>query len=191
MLKQSFTNHAHRGSIRSMAASSKYLASGGIDEVIHLCNIKQRKETGTLNAHTGTITALEFMRNTHLFSASEDGNICIWNTRGWQCEKTLRGHKDAVTCISLHSSGKLLISVSKDKTLRTWNLIKGRCAYIVNLKEIAHQVLWSPSCLYFALVFDHRIDVYDIGTGGVVHSLDKSLFDKRINKIIFIDVSTI
>src|SRR5699024_6699597 len=99
---------AHCGSVRSIAASSKYLASGSVDEVIHLINIKHRIETGTLISHSGTITALEFLRSAYLFSASEDGQICIWNTRNWQKEKTLRGHKDAITSFSLHSSGKLL-----------------------------------------------------------------------------------
>ena len=190
-LHQSFTSHAHCGSIRCIVGSSKYLASGSIDEVIHVINMKHRVDTGTLISHTGTITALEFLRSAYLFSASEDGNICIWNTKKqWECEKILRGHQEAVTSMSIHSSGKLMISVSKDKTLRTWNLIKGRCAYILNLKSVAHQVLWSPSCIYFAIVFDYRIDVYNLATGGILCSIEKSVLnDRRINKILFIDVS--
>lgn len=188
-MTQSFTNHAHCGSIRSVASSSKYLVSGSIDEVIHIISMKHRIESGTLVSHTGTITALEFLRSAFLFSASEDGNIGIWNTRKWECDKILRGHKDAVNSLSIHSSGKLLISVSKDKTLRTWNLVKGRCAYIVNLKDVSHQVLWSPSGVYFAVVFNDRIDMYDITTGGIFHSIEKAIFDKRINKVLFINVS--
>ena len=184
---QSFTNHAHCGSIRSIASSNKHLASGSTDEVIYLINIKRRIETGSLNSHSGTITDLKFLRS-YLFSSSEDGNICIWNTSNWNCEKILRGHKGPATSIDVHSSGKLLISVSKDKTLRTWNLIKGRCAYIINLKDSAHQVLWSPTCIYFALVFENRIDVYDLSTGAIRMTIDKTYFDKRINKILFVDV---
>lgn len=30
--------------------------------------------------------------------------------------------------------GKLLLSVSRDKTLYTWNLVKGRPAFITNIK---------------------------------------------------------
>lgn len=188
-LKQSFTNHAHCGSIRSIAATNKYFVSGSIDESIHIINIKHRVDAGTLISHRGTITALEFLRSAYLFSASDDGNICIWNTKKkWECEKILRGHKDSVSSLSIHSSGKLLLSVSKDKTLRTWNLIKGRCAYIVNLKNVANQVIWSPSCIYFGVVFDNQIDIYDIASGSVLHSISKSTFDnKRFNKIIFLD----
>ena len=79
---------------------------------------------------------MEFHGNSHLFSSSDNGTICVWDTRNWECEKTLKGHKDAVHCISVHPLGKMLLSVSKDKTLRTWNLIKGRCAYVTNLKSV-------------------------------------------------------
>lgn len=187
-LEQSFTNHAHCGSIRGVASNNKYLASGGTDEVVHLINMKHRIDTGSLISHTGTITALEFLRSAYLFSASDDGNICIWNTKGWKLEKILAGHKGPVTSLSVHSSGKLLLSVSKDKTLRTWNLVKGRCSYIINLKDACNQVLWSPSCTHFAAVFENRLDVYDLSTGGVYRSVQFESI-KRIFKVLFLNVS--
>lgn len=161
--------------------------------MIHIISMKHRIDAGSLLSHSGTVTALEFLRSAYLFSASEDGNICIWNSRkSWECEKVLRGHKDAVTSLSIHASGKLLLSVSKDRTLRTWNLVKGRCAYIINLKaDDAQQVLWSTSGIYFAVIFEHRIDVYDVGTGGVLDSFEaKDVSEnKRINKVLFANVS--
>jgi len=38
----------------------------------------------------------------------------------------------AVSFLAVHPSGKLALSVGKDKTLRTWNLVKGRPAYTTN-----------------------------------------------------------
>lgn len=38
-----------------------------------------------------------------------------------------------VTCLAVHPSGKMALSVGKDHTLRTWNLVKGRPAYTTNL----------------------------------------------------------
>jgi len=40
-----------------------------------------------------------------------------------------------VYAISIHPSGKLALSVGKDKTMRTWNLITGKQAYVTNVKE--------------------------------------------------------
>ncbi|OTF80531.1 p21-activated protein kinase-interacting protein 1-like protein, partial [Euroglyphus maynei] len=191
VLEQSFTNHGHNGSVRCLAVSNKYVASGSIDERIDLINIRHRCETGSLISHSGTIQALGFLRTSYLFSASDDGTIAIWSAgKAWNLEKVLRGHKDAVTAINVHPSGKLLLSISKDLTLRTWNLIKGRCAYIVNLKEVGHQVLWSPSCLYFAIIFDTHIDVYDISNGSIIFHIsqqDIGLANKRLNKIVYLD----
>ncbi|RWS24577.1 p21-activated protein kinase-interacting protein 1-like protein, partial [Leptotrombidium deliense] len=170
-LEQSFTNHAHTGSVRSVACAPKLLASGSTDENIRIFSMSKRVDVGTLVEQQGTINCLQFFEDSHLFSCSEDSTICIWDVHNWECMKTLRGHKAGVNCISVHPSGKLLLSVSKDKTLRTWNLIKGRCAYITNLKAIASIVVWSPSGSLFAVLFDKRVDVYDISVGDVIHSI--------------------
>ncbi|POI23392.1 hypothetical protein CIB84_012859 [Bambusicola thoracicus] len=83
----------------------------------------------------GTITCLEFYGTAHLLSGAEDGLICIWNTKRWECLKSIKAHKGHVTSLSIHPSGKLALSVGTDKTLRTWNLVEGRSAFIKNLKQ--------------------------------------------------------
>ena len=185
-LDQSFTNHAHTSSIRCLSSCGKFIASGGVDEAVRIFNMKKRKDVGTLVQHDGTITNVEFYENNHLFTSSEDSSICIWNTKSWECEKTLKGHRDAVNSISVHPSGKLLLSVSKDKTLTTWNLIKGRCAYVTNLKSISHLVVWSKKGTHFAVAIDKRVDIYDISVAGIVYAID---FGHRVNCFAFLNVN--
>lgn len=43
---------------------------------------------------------------------------------------------EGVTFIAVHPSGKLALSLGKDLTLRTWNLVKGRPAYTTNLSRL-------------------------------------------------------
>ena len=43
--------------------------------------------------------------------------------------KAMSGHKDLVSDIRPHPSGKLALSVSRDKQMRLWDLNKGSCAY--------------------------------------------------------------
>lgn len=182
-LEQSFTNHSHCGSVRSVASRDRYLASGSSDETIKLFNMKTRCEIGGIVQHEGTVNCLQFFDNHHLFSASEDGSICIWKTGGWNCLKTLIGHKGGVNSLSIHPSGKLALSVSKDKSLKTWNLVKGRAAYTTNIKAVGDCVQWSPKGSLYAVVIGSIVNVYNLQTAAVVHTID---FGHRINAVEFV-----
>ena len=53
--------------------------------------------------------------------------------------------KSGVLDIAIHPSGKLALSIGKDRKLVTWNLIKGRSAYVTNIKDVPNFVKWSPT----------------------------------------------
>lgn len=46
---------------------------------------------------------------------------------------------------SIHPSGRMALSVSRDRTLRLWNLLEGRCAYIKRLQGEGELVRWSST----------------------------------------------
>lgn len=133
----------------------------------------------------GTITCLTDFDGSHLFSGCEDGTICIWKKGSWLCEKTLKAHTGGVIDVSVHPSGKLALSVGKDKALKTWNLVKGRCGYVTNLKAVADAVRWSPDGDYYAVSVSNRVDVYSIQSAKVVYSI---AVGKRISCLAFANV---
>lgn len=182
-LSQSFADHSHTGSVRQIAISGKFLVSGASDEILRIFNLHSRTEVGLIMEHQGTITDLAFHGSRYLFSASQDGNICIFNRAKWECEKTLKAHAGGVTGLAIHPTGKLALSVGKDKSLRTWNLIKGRRAFITNLKTVADSVHWSPAGTHYLVVKGSNVDVYEVSSGQVVHSVD---FKEQVTSIIFI-----
>ena len=55
-------------------------------------------------------------------SGSSDGTIQLWNADTGTHFKTLKGHTDTVRSISFSPDGKSLVSGSKDKTLRLWDI---------------------------------------------------------------------
>lgn len=68
----------------------------------------------------GAVTALAFFTPaggyapTHLLSGSADGSISVWSVGGgWECMKTMRGHRKEVYGIAVHPSGLLGLSVSR------------------------------------------------------------------------------
>ena len=122
-----------------------------------------------------------------MFSGSDDGNVCVWNTRTWKCEKTLKAaHVGGVTAISIHPSGKLALTVGKDRAMKTWNLIKGRTAYVTNIKAVADAVKWSPDGTHYVVAMNNIANIYEVKSAGIKMSID---FKNSINVLIFLNVS--
>lgn len=72
-----------------------------------------------------------------LFAAYSDGTICIFDFTGNRL-KTLKEHNDTITNISIHNN--ILASVSKDNTLKLWDIDKGECIYTYYLNIFASSV---------------------------------------------------
>lgn len=139
---------AHVSCIKSVAASpqgGKWLATGSADEIIKVWDLRRRKEIGGLMHHegtlcfrlcraclrsltclTGSITHLEFPSRSHLLSASEDGTLSLFRARDWAVLRSLKGHKGRVNSVAVHQSCKVALSVGKDRTLRMWDLMRGK-----------------------------------------------------------------
>ncbi|XP_075953265.1 p21-activated protein kinase-interacting protein 1-like [Anarhichas minor] len=186
--KAEFTHHAHTASISAAAASERFVVTGSKDETIQLYDMKKRVEHGALLHHDGTITCLEFYGTSHLLSGGEDGLICVWSTKKWECLKSIKAHQGQVTSLSVHPSGKLALSVGTDKTLRTWNLINGRSAFIKNIKQNAHIVRWSPDGDKYVAVVNDKVNVYDLETASVIGTVTNT---KRISSVKFINNSVL
>lgn len=125
----------------------------------------------------GSITYLSFPTRSHLLSASDDGTICLYHTRDWALLTTLRGHKGRVNSVAIHPSMKVGLSVGKDRTLRMWDLMRGKGSASMKLgkgKPVAESPLllctnsfpegeavrWTPSGTRFAVTSQTSIDIY-------------------------------
>ncbi|KAJ1655014.1 Protein mak11 [Dispira simplex] len=162
-----FSFPAHIGCIKALASGGTFLASGGTDEWIKLYDLKRKRELGTLMQHQGTLTALEFYQNTHLVSAGEDGLLCIWRAKDWECLAVMKGHKGRVNSIAIHPSGRLALSVASDRTLRLWNLLNGHKASVHKLGREGLQVLWCDQGQKYTILEDRNIVVYNITDASV------------------------
>ncbi|CAG8571694.1 7431_t:CDS:2, partial [Paraglomus occultum] len=85
----------------------------------------KRYESGvcfrTLEGHEDVIKCIDFDRpGGFLVSSSLDNTVRVWNLNTNKCVGLLDGHKDIVTCIKIHDNR--LITGSKDKSIRQWNL---------------------------------------------------------------------
>ncbi|XP_064625471.1 p21-activated protein kinase-interacting protein 1-like isoform X2 [Lineus longissimus] len=183
-LNPSFTDHSHVGCVRAAAVSSKgVLATGSSDETIKLFHLEKRQELGALLHHEGSITDLTFFGGTHMFSGSTDGTVGVWKTNRWECIKTFKGHKGAVNSVAVHPTGKLAMTVGADKTLRLWNLITGKSAFVTNIKKAPDLVRWCPDGSKYLVVTRNQVDVYSVDTAKVI---DTIAYEGTVHCLLFL-----
>jgi protein MAK11 len=182
-----FGFHCSIGSLRAVAVSKsgKFLVCAGMDERIRIFDLNTNKSLGELSQHTGAITSLEFFGDSYLLSGSDDHSVCIWRVHDWICVHILGGHKDVVTGISIHPSGKIALSVSKDGSIKMWNLIEGRCAFTSRLKsnKSASQVSWNSNGEYYCVVFENEVQVFSADNNSCTATIQQR---SRINKVAFL-----
>lgn len=83
-----------------------------------------------------------------------------------------------MTAIAVHPSDKLAFSIGGDKTLRTWNLVKGRPAFTINLASkgviMPTEIKFAPGGDRFSLVSQQSVDVWTISKAGIEKRLNCS-----------------
>eukprot|EP01100_Stratorugosa_tubuloviscum_P004638 TRINITY_DN2167_c1_g2_i1.p1 TRINITY_DN2167_c1_g2~~TRINITY_DN2167_c1_g2_i1.p1 ORF type:complete len:261 (-),score=70.47 TRINITY_DN2167_c1_g2_i1:24-806(-) len=165
--------NSHLGCVKTCAITSNgnWLVTGSSDEIINIYNLKKRVEDGSIGGvHDGSITHLEFHENSHLISSSEDGKICIWRRKDWESLKVLNAHKGAVINFSIHPTGKVAISIGKDKFLKLWNLIDATCAYETRLQNEPIMVMWFPCGTKYLIMYQRQIECFK-KTGKIIFSV--------------------
>ena len=185
VLETVFRYAAHTGCIKCLRVGGNFLVSGSTDEHVKLYDMRRCVEYGELLKHEGSITALRFAGSSaaHMLSCSEDGTICVWRRRDWECLKTLRAHKGAVNTVAVHPSGKLALSAGRDKQLITWNLVKGRVAYQTALKREASVCAWGVGGASYAVVQDAVVTVFNMADGEELARYNNRL---RIHDVVFL-----
>ncbi|KAF9045755.1 WD40 repeat-like protein [Hymenopellis radicata] len=163
-IKPIFIFPAHVSCIKAVAASpngGKWLATGSADEIVKVWDLRRKKEIGGLMHHEGSITHLSFPSRSHLLSASEDGTLCLFRARDWAVLRALKGHKGRVNSVAVHPSSKVALSVGKDRTLRMWDLMRGRGVASTKLGKEGEIVRWSVSGKLLVVQSGSTLDIYD------------------------------
>jgi WD40 repeat protein/serine/threonine protein kinase len=98
----------------------------------------------TLRGHTGASVAFS-PDGKRLASGSWDNTVAVWDTTSGQEAITLKGHTDAVLCVTFSPDGKRLASASQDGTVKVWDATSGQ--EVLTLRGHAgalHSVAFSP-----------------------------------------------
>ena len=85
------------------------------------------KLLGRLAQHTLTASGPSLLYPPSLLpaSCSADMSIRLWNFTTYECMRTLQGHDHNVSSVAFMPSGDFLVSTSRDKTLKMWEVSTG------------------------------------------------------------------
>lgn len=170
----------------AISPSGNYLICAGMDEYIRVFDLVKKKSIGDMSGHTGCVTALSFVGNDYIMSASEDCTIIIWSVKNWKKLHILGGHKNTINDFTVHPSGKLAASVSKDNTMKIWNLVHGRCAFTRRLRGPADKIIWHSTQEKYALVVGNDLQIYASTDNNTCTA--SITYKSRINAIAFVDL---
>ncbi len=187
--KMVFGFHVSQGSMKSIAVSDsgKYMLCGGMDERIRIFDVSKNVAIGELSGHTGCVTSLQFVGDKFVVSGSEDSNLCIWRVQDWMCVHILGGHKDTINDLAVHPTGKLALSVSKDNTMKLWNLVQGRCSFTRRLQGPADKVDWNVGGDMYLLIVGSELQIYSASDNSCIASIKMR---SRINQARFVDTGS-
>jgi WD40 repeat protein/serine/threonine protein kinase len=147
----------------------------GEKSVVYLWDALGDPATTTLELHRRGINALAFdPTGQHLASASEDGEVVLWDALTGQPLRRLRGgHTMWVNSLAFRADGKLLLTGSQDKTARVWDVESGRPLQVLGAFErhVAAAVFLPDGERAIVSTGDRRVRVIDLATLSVQHEL--------------------
>ena len=114
------------------------------------------------------------------FASVGDRQIKLWQLNSGQRIGTLQGHTDKVTCLIMSPSGQTLISGSRDRTIRFWDLKKKKIVrtfggqFDDHLSEITNLAISPDNQTLLSCDFDNSLKVWDINHARVLKTVSFS-----------------
>ena len=112
--------------------------AGGLDNEVHVWDLRTQEESMTLSGHTDTVTGLAVSADgTHLLSNGMDSTLRIWDVRPYapaqRCTKVLKGHthnfeKTLLRC-AWSPDGRKVTAGSADRNTFIWEVESGNLLY--------------------------------------------------------------
>lgn len=130
------TIHGAPVPIRHLAAiAPNQLLAGSDDGVIRLWDLDEEQVIRCFEGHNSPITALRWRRE-EFISGAEDGSLFRWSLTSEEPLRAFQGHSARINGLG-YLDQLAMVSVSKDRTLRVWNLPSGRQLNVLTLHPLA------------------------------------------------------
>lgn len=128
--------HKHNGMVRCVAFTpdGRMLVTGGDDRKILFWDFTQRQVVNTLSLEDTAAHALAFSPDGQILITGSYRKIKVWclsrspgmTTVSGHLIQEFTGHSHIVRSLVITSNGKLLVSASRDKTIKIWQIETGK-----------------------------------------------------------------
>ena len=149
----------------------KLLASASGDQTIKCWDVNTGELIVTLKGHTKAVLGIAFSSNGQtLASSSFDGTVKIWNISDGKEIKTF--NQWGVSEVVFSPDGAILAASGLEGT-KLWNMasLSQHEIQIEDRSMFAPSVAFSPNNQVLASVYDKSINLYDLSSGELLHSL--------------------
>ena len=107
--------------VSEASRTAALLITAGFDDKIRVWDILGGHCRFTIRSHSSRVSSL-IRAGELIVSASWDMTIQGWSLKNGELDFVLAGHTDSVKCLALTQDGTKLLSGSRDKTVRVWDL---------------------------------------------------------------------
>ncbi len=147
------------------------IASGGVDDRIHIWDAATGIEILTYQGHSDSIDWLAWSPNgAYIASASDDKTVQVWSATTGALIYTYSGHSDRVRGPAWSPDGTRIASASDDHTVQVWDAFTGDHEYTYRgHTDAVRTVEWSADGKYIASGGDDQtVQVWDAQTGKTI-----------------------
>jgi hypothetical protein len=174
--------HKHNGNVRCVAFTpdGKMIATGGDDRRILFWDLCHRQVKKSLSLDDTAAYSMVLSQDGQILITGSYRKIKVWDTLSTSNKKNaenepqplhiLMGHSHIVTSLAITADAKILVSGSRDKTIKVWNLQTGKLIHtLTNHTEGVYAIAISPNEQIIASgSADKTIKLWHLETGEML-----------------------
>ena len=188
------TFKGHHGVVTSVCLSAEglYALSGSADSTLRLWDVATGHCLRNFEGHKNGVDCVSLSADGRfaisgggqsvkqnpdgrlVLMGSDDNTLKLWEVATGRCVRTLEGHTNRVTSVSISGDGRLALSGSGDKTLKLWDVGTGRCVrtFVGHADWVQSVCLGPDGRLALSGSSDKTVKLWDVVTGQCLRTFD-------------------